>query len=63
VSSSGSGVAVGVGLRPGGGLVVVSVVAQAAVQDADESVGQGAQGLVVGVAAGAVSVVLAAGIG
>src|SRR3954468_22625204 len=36
---------------PGSGLVVAAVVVQAAVQDADEPVGQGAQSLVVGWAA------------
>jgi len=39
------------------------VVGQAAVQDADEAVAQGAQGLVVGVAGGAVLVVVAPGAG
>src|SRR3954454_22888442 len=48
---------------PGGGLVIAAVVAQAAVQDADEPVGQGSQGLVVGGAAGALSVVVVTGAG
>jgi hypothetical protein len=39
---------------PGGGLVVEGVVAKAAVEDADEPVGEGAEGLVVGGAGGAV---------
>ena len=37
---------------PGGVFVVEDAVAEAAVQDADESVGQGSQGSVVGVAGG-----------
>ena len=44
-------------MRPGGVLVVRGVVAQAAVQDADEAVAQCAQGLVVGVVGGAMLVV------
>jgi hypothetical protein len=46
---------------PSGRFVIEPVVVQAAMQDADEPVGQGAQSLVVGGAAGAVSVVVAAG--
>ena len=48
---------------PGGVFVVEGCVAQAAVQDADEAVGQGAQGLVVGVAGGAVLVIERSGAG
>ena len=44
-------------VRPGGVLAVGVVVAEAAVQDADESVAQCTQGLVVQVAGGAVVVV------
>ena len=44
-------------------LVVEGVVAEAAVEDADEPVGEGAEGLVVGGAAGAVAVVVGAGAG
>ena len=44
-------------MRPGGGFVVGGAVAQAAVEDADEAVGQCAECLVVGGAAGAVVVV------
>jgi hypothetical protein len=43
--------------------VVGAVVAEAAVQDADEVVAQGAEGLVVGIAGGAVLVVVGAGSG
>ena len=46
---------------PGGGLVVGLVVAQAAVEDPDEPVGEGSEGLVVGVAGCAVPVVVGAG--
>src|SRR5829696_7668961 len=46
---------------PGGVFVVGGVVAQAGVQDGDEPVGEGAEGLVVGSAAGALAVVVAAG--
>ena len=61
-TSHGSKVSSGGGFQafavPGGGLVVAGVVAQAAVQDADESVGQGPEGLVVAGAAGALGVVV-----
>jgi hypothetical protein len=43
---------------PGGGLVVAAVVVQAAVQDADEPVGQGAQGLMMSGAVRALTVVV-----
>jgi len=49
--------------RPGDGFVVDAVVGEAAVEDADEAVGEGAEGLVVGGAAGSVPVVVAAGAG
>src|SRR5215467_10193397 len=48
---------------PGGGLVVGGVAGQAAVEDADQAVAEGAQGLVVGVASGAALVVEGAGAG
>jgi hypothetical protein len=48
---------------PAGVFVVGRVVAQAAVQDADETVAQGAQGLMMGVASGAVLVIERAGAG
>jgi len=54
-----SGVSVFAG--SGGVFVVGGVVAQAGVQDGDEPVGEGAEGLVVGSAAGALAVVVAAG--
>jgi hypothetical protein len=44
-------------VRPGGVFVVASVVAEAAVQDADKSVAQSAQGLMMGVAGGAMLVI------
>src|SRR3954453_15601849 len=46
---------------PGSGLVVAAGGVQAAVEDAEEPVGQGAQSLVVGGTAGAVGVVVGAG--
>lgn len=49
------------GALPGGGLVVEGVVAQAAVEDADEPVRDGAQGLVVRGAAGLALVVVGPG--
>ena len=52
-----------VAVRPGGGLVVGGAVSQAAVEDADEPVGECAQGLVVCRAAGAVLVVVGPGAG
>src|SRR6476661_8562643 len=61
-SSSGDGGWGGL-VGPGGGLVVGLVVAEAAVEDADEPVREGAEGLVVGGAGGAVSVVAGAGAG
>ena len=48
---------------PGEVFVVEGVVAQAAVEDADEPVREGAEGLVVGGAAGALPVVEGAGAG
>ena len=50
-------------VRPGLGFVVAGAVAEAAVQDADQPVGQGPQGLVVGRAAGALLVVVGPGAG
>ena len=46
---------------PGEALVVGGVASQAAVEDADEPVGEGAEGLVVGRSAGALSVIEGAG--
>jgi hypothetical protein len=54
IASSGLG---DLAVCPGGVFAVGGVVAEAAVQDADESVSQGAEGLVVQVAGGAVLVV------
>jgi len=48
---------------PGNVLVVLGVVAEAAVEDADEAVAEGAEGLVVQVAGVAVVVVEVAGAG
>ena len=48
---------------PGGGFAVGGVVGQAAVQDADEAVAEGAEGGVVGVAGGAAVVVVGPGAG
>src|SRR5260370_21503629 len=50
-------------VRPGGGLVVEGAALQASVQDADEPVGELAQGSVVLGAAGALGVVEGAGAG
>lgn len=57
--SSGRGLAV----APGGVFVVSGVVFEAAVEDADPPVAEGAECLVVGVAEGATSVVVGAGSG
>ena len=51
------------GCGPGGELVVAGSVAQAAVQDADPSVGQGAEGLLMGGPAGTVTVIAGASTG
>lgn len=59
MSSGGGGLVVG----PGDRLVVGGVVPEAAVEDADESVGQGTEGLVVGGAAGSVVVIERSGAG
>jgi hypothetical protein len=48
---------------PGNAFIVRRVVAQAAVQNSDEAVAQGAQGLVVGVAGGAALIVEGSGAG
>ena len=53
----------GVEFRPGGVLVVEGSVLEAAVEDADEPVGQLSEGGVVGDAAGADAVVVGAGAG
>ena len=58
--SSGLG---GASVAPGDVLVVASVVAEAAVEDADEAVAEGAEGLVVQVAGVASLVVELAGAG
>ncbi len=60
MSSGLLGFVVGGGLAvcPGGVLVVGGAVGQAAVEDADEAVGEGAEGLVVEVAVGSVLVVV-----
>jgi hypothetical protein len=58
--SSGSfvvGVGVGLAVGPGGVFVVEGAVGEAPVEDADEAVGEGPEGLVVEVAGGAVLVV------
>ena len=48
----------GLAVCPGGLFVVEGVVFEAAVEDADEAVGEGAEGLVVEVAVGSVLVVV-----
>ena len=57
--SSGEGLLDG----PGDGFVVGAVVGEAAVEDADEPVREGPEGLVVGGATGSVAVVVGAGAG
>ena len=52
---------VGCAVGPGGVFVVEGAVAEAAVEDADEAVGEGSEGLVVGVAGGSALVVEARG--
>src|SRR5208283_4200181 len=63
VKSSGVGGRVGLAVCPGFVFVVLGAVTYAAVQDAHESVAEGAQGLVVEVAGGAALVVESAGTG
>ena len=53
----------GLTVAPGGFLVVEGAGFEAAVKDADEPVGDSAQGVVVSVAAGALLVVVGAGAG
>lgn len=48
---------------PGEALVVESVACQAAVEDADEPVGEGSEGLVIGGSSGTLPVVECAGAG
>jgi hypothetical protein len=50
--SSGAGGLLGGAVAPGGVFAVGGVAGQAAVEDADEAVAEGAQGLVVGIAGG-----------